>query len=241
MAIIKLDIYSEALDMVTTVNVAFPIVRPNGETGKFKCLYLLHGLGDDCESWIESTAIEKYAQEYGIFVVMPDGGRSFYADEQTGKKYYKYIAKELPSIIEEKFNISDKREDRFIGGNSMGGYGAIKIALTERERYAAVFGLSSVANIENETFTQTLLPVFGNSIPDSADLFHLATQHNSDDVKPRIYMTIGKDDFMYKDNVRLSKHFAELGYDYEYIETPGDHEWKLWNTTIQNALLWMFK
>ena len=249
MALINLGIYSEKLGMQTSVNVVVPQKNTGGEIGvsnnvkdgRFKCLYLLHGLTDDYTIWMRRTSIERYASEYGICVVMPDGARSFYSDMKYGMNYYSYIAKELPQIIEGMFNVSDSREDRYIGGLSMGGYGALKIAMEESERYAGAFGLSPVADIRNNNFTETLTPVFGEDIPDEADLFYLTTKHNMDKVKPRLYVTVGREDFMYDDNVRLNKHLENLNYDYTYVETPGSHSWELWDKTVQDALKWMLK
>ncbi len=247
MAHITLNIYSESLEMQTSVEVVIPQRSTLGEiginnkkcTGKYKCLYLLHGLSDDETIWLRRTSIERYASDNGIAVVMPNGARSFYSDTKYGMKYYTYIAKELPSVIEDMFNVSSEREDRFIGGLSMGGYGAIKMALAEEGRYAAAFALSPVADIHRPNFAGIVWANFGDPVPDSADLFCLASAHNSDKVKPRIYMTIGRSDFMYADNVRLAEHFNSLDYDYTYVETEGNHDWSLWDNTVQTAIKWM--
>ncbi len=249
MALINMGVFSGALGMQTSVNIIIPQKSTNGQIGlsnnvkdgKLKCLYLLHGLSDDYTIWMRRTSIERYAAEYGICVVMPDGARSFYSDMKYGMSYYTYISKELPTIIEDMFNVSDKREDRYIGGLSMGGYGAVKTALTECGRYAAAFGLSPVADVKNPFFEETLIPVFGGAVPNEADLFYLASEHNADTIKPRLYLTVGKDDFMYEDNVRFNKHLENLNYDYEYIETDGNHSWELWDKTVQEALSWMLK
>ncbi len=249
MALINLNFFSESLGMQTTAIVVIPQKSTNGEIGitnknnnnKYKCLYLLHGLSDDQTIWMRRTSIERYAAEYGICVVMPCGAKSFYTDMKMGMNYYTYIAKELPALIEDMLNVSDKREDRFIGGLSMGGYGALKIALKEYARYGAAFGLSSVADINNKGFNDVLIPVFGEEIPKSDDLFYLAEEHNSDGIKPRIYMTVGKEDFMYDDNIRLKNHFSKLNYDFKFVETDGAHSWDLWDRTVQSALKWMLK
>ncbi len=249
MALIDLRIYSEALGIQTAVKVVIPQKSTAGEIGisnhakegKARCLYLLHGLSDDYSIWMRRTSIERYAAEYGICVVMPEGGRSFYSDMKYGMQYYTYIAKELPQIIEDMFQVSDKREDRYIGGLSMGGYGAVKIALTQQGKYAAAFGLSPVADIKNPRFTQTLIPVFGENIPEDADLFYLTAEHDKDAIKPRLYMTVGRDDFMYEDNMRLRQHMEKLNYEHQYIETDGNHSWELWDKTVQDALAWMLR
>ncbi len=249
MALIDLKIFSESLGMQTSVYVVIPQRSTRGEIGisggskaeKYKCLYLLHGLSDDQSIWMRRTSIERYATNHGICVVMPSGARSFYSDMKYGQNYYTYIAKELPIIIEDMFNISTAREDRYIGGLSMGGYGALKIALREQGRYAAAFGLSPVSDIHNKIFADTLIPVFGGEIPDDADIFRLASLHNTDEVKPMIYITVGTDDFMYQDTLRLNKHLESLNYDYKYAQTPGSHSWSLWDTTVQSALDWILK
>ncbi len=247
MAHITLNIYSEALGMQTSVEVIIPQRSTQGEIGtsnkeskgKYKCLYLLHGLSDDETIWLRRTSIERYASQYGIAVVMPNGAKSFYSDTKYGMKYYTYIAAELPEIIEDMFNISPKREDRYIGGLSMGGYGAMKIALREEGRYYAAFALSPVADIHRPNFAGIVWANLGDPVPDDADLFRLATEHNLDKVKPKIYMTIGTSDSMHGDSVKLSEHFAALDYDFTYVETEGDHDWSLWDNTVQTAIKWM--
>ena len=97
----ELHIFSESLGMQTTVHVLIPQNKTSGEIGvnnktcsnKYKCLYLLHGLSDDQSIWHRRTSIERYAQEYGICVVMPCGGRSFYTDMKYGGKYYCNVPK----------------------------------------------------------------------------------------------------------------------------------------------------
>ena len=251
MALIDFNFYSETLGMQSTVYVVMPQQSSKGEIGianrtkpgKYKCLYLLHGLSDDHTIWLRRTSIERYASEYGICVVMPCGHRSFYTDMKYGLRYYTYIAKELPGIICEFFNVSDKREDNYIAGLSMGGYGALKIGLRECDHFCAAAGLSSVADIRRKDFAQTEIPIFGENleVPNEDDLFWLAEAKNSDPNKPRIYMGIGTEDFMYDDNTRLREKFQSLDYDYTYRESPGTHSWALWDEYIQYVLKWMFR
>ncbi len=251
MAFLDLKFYSEALKMQTEVYVVIPQRSSVGEIGvdnnakaeSYKCLYLLHGLSDDHTIWLRRTSIERYATEYGICVVMPCGHRSFYTDMKYGGKYYTYIAKELPQIIREFLNVSDKRQDNYIAGLSMGGYGALKIGLREGHRFLAVAGLSTVADIRRADFDEAKIPVFGDQlqIPDEEDLFCLAGMHNEDALKPRIYMAVGTEDFMYEDNLRLKEVFQGLDYDYTYEEGPGLHNWAFWDEYIQHVLKWMFK
>lgn len=251
MAFAELRIFSESLGMQTTVNVVIPQKSVNGEIGtnqgssanNLKCLYLLHGLSDDCSIWMRRTSVERYAQDYGICVIMPEAARSFYTDMKYGMKYYTYISQELPRIISNMFNVSGKREDNYIAGLSMGGYGALKIALKNGGSFCAAAGLSSVADLENQTcFDNELASIFGENtpVPDSDSLFKLAEKHAKDADKPRLFMGIGTEDWLYEGNVRLKEHLEGLGYDLTYRESAGVHCWEFWDEYIQYALKWMF-
>lgn len=250
MALIDLKFYSQMLGMQAEAYVVIPQKSTKGEIGidgkkdsnRYKCLYLLHGLSDDHSIWLRRTSIERYAADYGICVIMPCGAKSFYTDMKYGMKYFSYITEELPAVVREFLNVSDKREDTFIAGLSMGGYGALKAALRKPETFCAAAGLSSVADIKNGMFNDVLVPVFGENIeiPDEEDLFYLADKTNANPLKPRIYMGVGTEDFMYKDNVALKEKFESLDFDFTYRESVGSHSWVFWDEYIQYVLKWMF-
>lgn len=256
MAFASLKFYSEALKMQCEISVIIPQKSAAGEIGvtsgvggegKYKCLYLLHGLSDDHTIWARRTSIERYAQEYGIVVVMPCAARSFYTNMKYGGAYYDYIAKEVPRIVREFFNVSDKREDNVIAGLSMGGYGALKIGMRECDSFCAAAGLSSVADIESfmkiDRFVDVAPPIFGEGgeIPASENLFDLATELKSKSNQPRLYMGVGKNDFLYADNQRLREHIESLGLDLTYREGEGIHSWIFWDEHIRYVLEWAFK
>lgn len=253
MAFIELNIFSEALGTQQQVYVVIPQPSTNGEIGiknkgqteKFKTLYLLHGLSDNHSIWLRRTAIERYAQEAGLCVVMPFGDRSFYTDMKYGGKYYTYIAKELPRIIDDMFNVSAKREDRFIAGLSMGGYGALKIGMRECDTFSAVAGLSSAADIKavKDRFLQDMINIFGEDlyIPDDEDLFEIAKKCNESPNRPRIYMGIGTEDYLYEVNQPLRKLFESLDFDFTYRESPGTHSWEFWDEYIQYVIKWILE
>lgn len=251
MALIDLKFFSEALGVQTSVYVIIPQKSSAGEIGvdgkggneKYKCLYLLHGLSDDHSIWLRRTSIERYAAKYGICVVMPYGGRSFYTDMKYGEKYFTYITEELPMRISEFLNVSDKREDTFIAGLSMGGYGALKAALSKPEKYCAAAGMSSVTDIKERQFDDLMKPIFGDPIviEDKDDLFSLAEKTAKAIDKPQIYMCVGFEDFLYEQNVKFKNKLNSLGYELTYAESKGNHNWDFWDEYIQYILEWMFK
>lgn len=254
MALIELNFYSEALGMQSQVMVILPQKSSAGEIGistanndvqQYKCLYLLHGLSDDQTIWMRRTSIERYASEYGICVVMPCGGRSFYCDIKNGPAYYTYIAKELPKRIQEFFRVSGKREDTYIAGLSMGGYGAMKIALRDPDSYCACGALSPVCDMDamaGRGYDAMMFSLFGEyKTPDEDSVMFLAEKQKNNPNKPRIYMAMGTDDFLYDNAIPLRKRLTENKYDFTYIEEEkANHSWAFWDAQIQEVLKWMF-
>ncbi len=70
-----------------------------------KVLYLLHGLSDDASAWQRYTAIESIAALYGLVVIMPSAGRSFYTDQPNGQNYFSYLTEELPRYLKQVFGL----------------------------------------------------------------------------------------------------------------------------------------
>ena len=253
MAFITIEFLSEVLGRQTSIDVIIPQKRTNGEIGiennakaeKYKTLVLLHGLSDNGRIWARRTCIDRYATEKGIAVIMPSADRSFYTNMHNGDRYADFIGKEVLAIAREYLPLSDKREDTFIAGNSMGGYGAMKMALKFPENFCAAAGLSSVADVAS--FMENHYPwlgaqIFGEGkpVPDSEDLFKLTAACESNSLRPRLYMIEGLGDYMLEENRRLQTHIKNLDYDFTYEEYEGEHNWEFWDKHIQNVLAWMF-
>lgn len=253
MALIEFKFFSESLGMQTEVYIVMPQNNRFGEIGtdssqnkkteKYKCLYLLHGLSDDHTIWLRRTSIERYAAKYNICVVMPMAARSYYSDMKYGEKYYTYIAEELPFVMGEFFNVSDKREDNFVSGLSMGGYGCLKIALRNPDRFCAAAAFSPATDINKRKDTDLFKNVFGEveKAPDEDNLFYLAEKQKDHKNKPRLFIGIGTEDFLYEETSRLVNTLRDGKYDLTYRESPGTHNWEFWDEYIQYALAWMFE
>lgn len=249
MALMNVHFYSEALGMQTQVLVILPQKSSAGEIGiaskadntAYKTLYLLHGLSDDHTIWMRRTAIERYASEYGICVVMPCAARSFYCDIHNGQQYYTYIAKELPRRIREFFRVSDKREDTYVAGLSMGGYGALKLALKEPDTFCAGAGLSACCDWSDSHYSDFHVSIYGQpECPQEDDLFYLARLQQDNPNRPRLYMAMGTEDFLYEEAQPLKNTLQELGYDLTYHEEKATHSWAFWDSQIQEVLKWLF-
>src|SRR4051812_22076552 len=154
MALLRWDFFSDALSLSTSMTVILPQptstqIGMTGDAGDEApaVLYLLHGLSDDDTIWLRRTSIERYAAPLGLAVVMPQVHRSFYTDEAYGGRYWTFVSEELPELVARFFRVSERREDTFVAGLSMGGYGALKLALRQPERFAAAASLSGALDV----------------------------------------------------------------------------------------------
>lgn len=253
MAFIQCDFFSEVLGLSCSMNVILP-QGTSGQIGmenrvinkKHPTLFLLHGLSDDHTIWMRRTSIERYVAPLGLAVVMPAVHRSFYTDMAVGYKYWTFISEELPTIARSFFPLSDKREDNFVAGLSMGGYGAFKMALSCPDKFAAGASLSGaldVANLASIRESKELENIVGdwrNIAGSKNDLFHLAKKAaESDGPKPKLFQCVGTEDYLYGDNIRFRDFAQNLGLDHTYEEGPGNHSWDFWDDNIKKVLEWL--
>jgi putative tributyrin esterase len=251
MALIRCDFFSEVLEVGTSMTVVLPqpgeaqIGVSTGSTagdGGFPLLYLLHGLSDDSSAWLRHTSIERYAGPLGLAVVMPQVQRSFYADEAHGGRYWTFLSEELPTIVQSFFGVSRRREDTFVAGLSMGGYGALKWALHQPERFAAVASLSGALDLvalqRDEERDELFQRVFDGRIGPRDDLFELLAAADVD-VLPSMYVGCGTEDHLYDGNVRFVDAATTDGVDLHVDFRPGEHEWGVWDAMIQDVLAWL--
>ena len=262
MAFMEFSYYSRALMKTVNVNVLLPEIDqhiPNAPAGipdveSYKTLYLLHGLTGDYTHWIKRSNIEQYAHKYGIAVVMPDAARSWYTDTMYEAKYFTFITEELPQVCRGYFKkMSEKREDNFVAGLSMGGYGALKIALTYPERYFACAYLSAALDITRKNRdTESIMEwraLFGYDLNSPAelanschDVFNLARKCKEEGKEfPKMYAWCGTDDFWVGPNREFRDHLEALGVEQCYNESEGDHTWPYWDKYIQTALKYILE
>ena len=250
MALFHIQFHSEALRMAASLDVIIPqksstlIGMETAAEEKCKTLYLLHGLSDDQTIWQRRTSIERYAAEKNLAVVMPAAGKSWYTDMAHGDAYQTYITKEVPAYCRSVFRcMSDKREDNFVAGLSMGGYGALKMALTSPDEFAGVACLSGALNVCDNTYLSTeegWSDIFGDikAIAGSKNDVYTLIKEAAESGKalPKVYMWCGLQDFLLEDVRRAKVLFEKYNYDFTYVETEGDHSWFYWDREIQNVI-----
>ena len=150
MALVSVHYRSDQLKKTVEIMLAVPdcsaaFTKPLSE---YPVVYLLHGLSEDASSWIRKSNAERYALERGLVLVMPSVDRSMYCDGVLGQNYFTYLTRELPEYLEKVFGLSRRREQNYIMGFSMGGFGAARAALTYPEQYAAWGSLSGMVDLK---------------------------------------------------------------------------------------------
>jgi len=257
MALIQCQFYSEVLNLSTSMTVILPqnttsqIGMENKLRGeKHQTLYLLHGFSDDDTIWSRRTSIERYVAPLGLAVVMPQVHHSFYTDMEYGNRYWTFLTEELPKLAQSFFPLSDKREDNFVAGLSMGGYGAFKWAIRHPERFAAAASLSGAVDIAGSMKNREMSPVrsafdliFGERQVEGSedDLLWLLQQGEkaSGGEKPLLYQCCGTEDFLYEDNKKFKQVCEQTSYELTTDFGPGSHEWGYWDAKIQDVLKWL--
>ena len=255
MALLHCDFFSHTLGLSTSMTVILPLggpvtlASPSQNPRPYPVLWLLHGMSDDHTIWQRRTSIERYAEALGIAVVMPAVARSYYTDMASGLPYWTFVSEEVPGVARSLFPLSAAREDNFVAGLSMGGYGAFKLALRHPERYAAAASLSGALDVNalikrsSRQLAREKRWIFGNlkQLPGSDnDLLALAEKvAAAPDPRPPLYQWCGTEDFLYPDNLTFRDHARSLGLDLTYEEGPGAHEWVYWDRQIQRVLEWM--
>jgi putative tributyrin esterase len=260
MALIKLNFESQYLNNNTEISIILPDKPRDQEPKKFyqsgrkyQVLWLLHGTYGDHSDWLRKSNIELYACEKDLIVVMPSALNSDYSNWDgfmMGYSMYDYLTEELMPMIYNWFPASAKREDNFIAGLSMGGFGTIKYAVNHPEKFAAAASLSAPPMNPRDRYgkpAKELDQRARNRLNNAGGLE--AFIHSNDntwdklgelagkDILPRLLFACGTKDFFYENYLTFKKYAEEIALQATFEELEGyGHEWRFWDITIQHAL-----
>lgn len=264
MSFLQLNTFATSLMKQTTVNIILPDDAPplltmgNSHYQRpAKTLFLLHGFSGNMHDWMIGSSIQDLALKYNLAVVMPSGDNSFYLNGRgTGRLYADYIGKELVDYMRKTFGLAMKKEDTFVGGLSMGGFGALHTGLQFYENFGKIAALSS-ALIIHEIKNQK--PGFYNGIADYeyfastfGDLERVEESENNpeylikqlkkrgEDI-PAIYMACGTEDFLLENNRQMHVFLEQEQVNVIYEEGPGAHDWDFWNSHLESSICWLLE
>jgi S-formylglutathione hydrolase FrmB len=217
------------------------VLLPDKGEPPFAAFYLLHGLSDDYTIWLRQTRIEMYAREWPFIVVMPDGYRSMYTRNEEGPDYAKHFAEELTGFVERNFPAAASRSARCIGGLSMGGYGALRLALGYPQKFGSAHSHSGALMHGAKRYTKPadgeMRRIFGRQPAGSDhDLLRLARRARAAGRLPKILVDCGTEDFLLEDNRRFHAELTRAGIPHMYKEFAGSHNWDYWDLHIREAL-----
>lgn len=248
MALVRIDHVPETVKLNIPLYVIVPDPASIDELPlrERKVLYLLHGLSDDASAWQRYTSIETLANAYGLVVVMPSAGRSFYCDLPNGQLYFTYLTEELPRYLEDLFHLAPGREDTLIAGNSMGGYGAFKAAFLRPELYGAAASFSGMLSLEflkyfpEDPRLEEFRYLFGKleDLPGSEHDPEVWLKNAAAGKKklPRLFMACARQEDLYPLNVIFRDAAAALEIEVDYHEADGAHDWFFWDIQIRRFL-----
>lgn len=253
MLIRDVEYYSLALGRVATYTVMIPDAlakRATCESDGSDIPYVMitHGMWDDTHSWLRGTRIKSLLEGHSFAAVAPDARLSYYTDTATGEKFYTQITDELPSELTRTFGFIKSRARRFVMGNSMGGYGAFKLALSRPDLFSAAISLSGVTDIVYRIVECRFWPDvaeknwgadYAKTLPGSdSDLYTLVRRALvSNSPLPELWQICGTEDYLYEDNIRFRRFMEEISYPgYRYTEDKGVHFWDFWDRMLPSVL-----
>ncbi len=235
MALIHLMTTSKYLQMDVDIN----IYKPNQINKKepLYLMYLLHGFMGNYSNWTRYTRLEKYLEGKNVIVVMPSGYNSWYVNSLSHVPFDSYINKELHKIVKETLNLNFKRENTFIAGLSMGGYGAMRSILTYPKLYSKGASLSGVLDVENryEHLRNGFLGsknVFPKTISKKQNLFSLLKQ----DMDIDLYVSCGDKDVLLSDSINFKEELIKNNIKHHFEIAPGEHNWDFWDSQIKKVI-----
>lgn len=252
MALLQVSFTSAALRRSVPMQVILPVdgMKPLSDR-PFKTLYLLHGLLGSCGDWNNCTRLKRWAEAKNLAVVMPSGDNSYYVPQTNPfNDYGAFIGEELVALTRRMFPLSHRREDTFIGGLSMGGFGALRNGVKYADTFGYIAALSSSVQFFEGPERDSLKNLF-----DAPSCFGNLTEAANTDknprrliealgqkpnaVRPKVYMACGTEDSLLPYNRIYRDMLLENGFELTYEEFSGGHTWDFWDMALQRVLDWL--
>ena len=238
MAFLQVTFFSQTLGMNMDMDVLLP---ENPTSTPLKTVYLLHGMSDNQTNWQRYSAVERHIFGKNVAIVMPTTHLAWYTDMECGYlRYFTFVSEEVPAVCRRMFpQLSSKREDNFIAGLSMGGYGALKIALSHSDAFEKVACYSAAFKYVTLDYTPYWNSVFGDT-PEKREKHRIETYIDNNiagnNRKPPIYMWCGTEDGLLQSNRDTRDLLISKGFDVTYSESEGGHEWRCWDEQFRRSL-----
>ncbi|MGC2621054.1 MAG: alpha/beta hydrolase-fold protein [Acidobacteriaceae bacterium] len=237
---VDVTMHSPALDR----DVVYRVILPKGiaQNTKLAVVYLLHGGGGGFRDWSNDSDVAQYAAA-GLILVMPEGASSYWVNSATKPKdrYEDFLIRDLIPDVQRRFPAIADRSGRAVVGVSMGGYGAVKLALTHPELFAFAGAISAALDVPTRPFSMHRIPqwerfrsifgAIGSATERSGDPY-LLEQAADPAQTPYLYLGAGEQEALLDANRKFVAGLAKRGFRYEFHTAPGGHDWNQWNAQI---------
>lgn len=252
MAVLTIDHRSATLHRDMRLRAVLPFDRHG--TAPYPLLVLLHGLQGDSDTWLYSSRIERWAWERNLSVAMPQGDNSFWMEAEPAEgpvgDHGAYVL-EVVELMREVFPVAVDRDHTFVGGFSMGGYGALRAALLWPDVFSKALIFSAACHFFEEDDPDQ---VCGERLLFEPRDEKAATDRNprwlaqqlgersracGHDLFPEFKFIVGSEDYLLRSNRRMAACLAEQGADVRLDERPGGHTWCFIDDTLQEGLDWL--
>jgi S-formylglutathione hydrolase FrmB len=235
--------HSDALNRDMQYRVVLPASIAANQ--KLPVVYLLHGGGGNFRDWSNYSDVARFAED-GLILIMPEGHDSYYTNsvERPQDRYEEYIVKALISDVETRFPAATDHQNRAIVGISMGGFGAVKLALAHPDLFAFAGGLSSAIDVPSRPFSwkriqqwrshRSIFGPWGSQTQRENDPFVLV--RSADPAKtPYLFITCGEQEGLLPANRRFAGLLFQGHFRYEFHTTHGGHDWNQWNAWLSSC------
>jgi S-formylglutathione hydrolase FrmB len=237
------DIYSNAMNK----HINCVVIRPrlvSAESAGLPVVYLLDGYSGKFSNWIVKVPeLKKYADEYNLIIVCPDGDfSSWYVDSPVdpSMRYETYIGKEVPAYIDSHYPTIKDRNARAITGLSMGGHGGLFLGFRQSATFGACGSMSGGVDLKSSRNRFDVIKRIGDTIKYADNwkrysVINLVENYPKDSIA--VIIDCGTEDFFYDINHALHEKMVKLKIPHDYIERPGKHDWYYWANAVRYQLL----
>jgi putative tributyrin esterase len=212
---------------------------------KLPVVYLLHGGAGGFRDWSNYSDVARFA-EHALILVMPEGDESYYTNsaELPQDRYEDYIVNDLVSDVEARLLAAPGRANRAIVGVSMGGFGAVKLALRHPDMFAFAGGISSAIDVPSRPFSikrigqwrhhSSIFGAWGSETRHANDPFVLARSADPQRT-PYIFLTCGTQEGLLPSNRNFARLLQQRDFAFEFHVVPGGHDWNQWNAQLDGC------
>ncbi|MDE5723329.1 MAG: esterase family protein [Paramuribaculum sp.] len=228
------------LDRPMKVTVAVP-EGYGDDTTRYPVIYLLNGHGGNYRNWPRLVPVDSIATRYQAVVVCPSGFNSWYWDSpvKPGMQMESFFIKELVPAIDSMYRTIPKAGSRAITGFSMGGHGALWLAIRHSDVFANAGATSGGVDIMPFPTNWGMYELLGKQSENRERWKRHTVMSLVDSLKPgqiNMIFDCGTEDFFYKVNCNLDSALNARRIPHVYLTSPGQHNGKYWERSIYPQL-----